>query len=502
MIKHIKKYILILVAFVIAIAPLCAFGDEIALNLFATKGTDSVELLQEGSFDESIVKSADFVENDLGKMSDQGSTRATTVDEYIYRQLKYVNEEINLGSLGYNLTMDELKKVYTNVINDHPDLFYVSSSYSYISYDDKYAYYVYPNYVMDSSAVSKAKVIFENGVQRALNQVNDSMNTEQKLLTLHDYFCNIATYPGDFENNDKQIYHSAYGIFYNGYTVCAGYTLAFTYVLQRLGIESEYVVSTDMAHAWNKVKVDGNWYNIDLTYDDNSLYSDRKNVYGSMFHRCFLKSDSFMATADGYYHHGGQTYDNCAANSTLYDDSTFNDVSTNIYYVDGAYYSLDFDPGTSNLYLFCTKNGITSKIGGKIEYNSDNFTTGHKVPGKLFTQTAKSLDVHSRLVYLDGIFYVSVKNYIYAYMPVDNGWSRQVFVDESGQDIFGLGVDFDGNLIYQKKSDFVVHTQNKMNYFNDYITKDKNGPYHFYPDVNKDGVINAKDYAKIINDLS
>lgn len=499
--KKIRNFILISMAIIILAMPFLAFGEDIAKGLFGVTAEEKVELLQEGSFNEEIVESAEFVEENLDKMSDENSTRAAmTIEDYIYRQLKYVEGQIALANYGFTVTMDEFKKVYTNVINDHPDLFYVSSSYSYTTYDDKTVYYAYPNYVMDSSAVSKAKQTFEKGVQRALSQVNDSMTDVQKVLTLHDYFCNIATYPADAETNDKQIYHSAYGIFYDGNTVCAGYTLAFTYVLDRLGIESEYVVSTEMAHAWNKVKINGSWFNIDLTYDDNSLNDGRKNPYGSVFHRCFLKSDDFMATADGYYHYGGATYDDCSATNKDYDTSTWNDVSTNIYFYKGGYYSIDYEPNSSKLYFYCTDNTGTHKVdSNEISYDSKSFTTQHKPTGYLFSRYVTTKDAYSRLVLLDGKFYVSSWGIVYVYIQDSTGkWNKQEFIN-AGESIVGLGVDFNGNLIYQKKTDFAINTLNKMNYFKYNVTQN-NSDYHFYADTNNDGIINAKDYAKMKND--
>lgn len=502
--KNVKRIILILLAVLVVVVPLSAFAEDIAIALFAHEYTESVELLQEGSFDMEIVEAARYVEENAGKMDDENSTRATTLEDYIYQQLYNVSEQINIGALGYVITGDDLKKVYTNVVNDHPDLFYVSSTFGWLTYDSVHAYYINPMYVMDTAEISKAKVVFERGVQRALAQVNDSMNDYQKVLTLHDYFCNIATYPGDYETNDKQIYHSAYGIFYDGKTVCAGYTLAFTYVLDRLGIDSEYVYSIEMHHSWNKVKIDGSWYNVDLTYDDNQYYDNRNNVFGSVFHRCFVKSDAYMQTADGYYHNGFVTNDDIPANNTKYDDSTFNDVSTNIYYYDNCYFSLDFDPGTSRMYFFKTdNNGNTTKLndGGQIAYEKQTFTTVHNIPGQNTTKYCKTLDCHARLVLLDGKFYVLAKRLLEVYVPTANGWKKQNFIQES-TNMFGLGVDFNGNLIYQKTNNYNYITLDKLSYFNNYLTKPNKSGYHFYADTNNDGVVNAKDYAKILHPYS
>ena len=59
-------------------------------------------------------------------------------------------------------------------------------------------------------------------------------------------------------------------------------------MLRYLGVES-YVVcgSTSMGeHGWNKVLLDGAWFNVDACWDEDS---------GSLF---FLRSDSFFASSD------------------------------------------------------------------------------------------------------------------------------------------------------------------------------------------------------------
>ena len=54
-------------------------------------------------------------------------------------------------------------------------------------------------------------------------------------------------------------------------SVCAGYSRAVQYLLDRLGIECIYVVGTAQgqeAHAWNIVKCDGEYYHVDATFGD------------------------------------------------------------------------------------------------------------------------------------------------------------------------------------------------------------------------------------------
>ncbi|MDE5950842.1 MAG: hypothetical protein K2H12_04590 [Acetatifactor sp.] len=62
---------------------------------------------------------------------------------------------------------------------------------------------------------------------------------------------------------------SAYSALVNGKTVCAGYARAFQYLMQQLGIPCYYCTGySGENHAWNIIYLYGEYYNVDLTWDD------------------------------------------------------------------------------------------------------------------------------------------------------------------------------------------------------------------------------------------
>ena len=76
--------------------------------------------------------------------------------------------------------------------------------------------------------------------------------------------------------------------------VCGGYSQAVSSLLDLAGIPNFVVTSysSDMSHAWNKVLLDGKWYNLDATWGD-----------GGNFSQFFLRSDqSFLR--DGHQDYG------------------------------------------------------------------------------------------------------------------------------------------------------------------------------------------------------
>jgi hypothetical protein len=68
------------------------------------------------------------------------------------------------------------------------------------------------------------------------------------------------------------------GVFLEGKAVCEGYARAMQYLLQKCGVESAEAAGfilkengeRDGGHAWNIVKIDGDYYYMDSTWDDSS----------------------------------------------------------------------------------------------------------------------------------------------------------------------------------------------------------------------------------------
>lgn len=82
-----------------------------------------------------------------------------------------------------------------------------------------------------------------------------------------------------------------------GKSMCGGYSEILRNVLSEVGIESIYISGEGKDnlgnHAWNQVKLDGKWYNVDLT-------NDRDNILDNTECQYFLKSDSEFKRYEQY----------------------------------------------------------------------------------------------------------------------------------------------------------------------------------------------------------
>lgn len=89
-----------------------------------------------------------------------------------------------------------------------------------------------------------------------------------KALWLNDWIIKNTTY------DDSLTYSSAEGVFGRGEGTCEGYHDAYVMLLNKAGIETRRVDSYGDTHVWTGVKLDdGQWYNIDTTWNDPA-YSD------------------------------------------------------------------------------------------------------------------------------------------------------------------------------------------------------------------------------------
>lgn len=90
------------------------------------------------------------------------------------------------------------------------------------------------------------------------------MNQDRREKAIHDYIVSHVAYDESLQK------YSAYNALFDGTAVCQGYALLAYKMLKKAGIENKIVTGTvhNIGHAWNLVKIRGNWYHLDCTWDD------------------------------------------------------------------------------------------------------------------------------------------------------------------------------------------------------------------------------------------
>lgn len=137
------------------------------------------------------------------------------------------------------------------------------------------------------------ETFIDKEVSRIIKEnTNSKMNEFQKVRAIHDYIVNTKVYT----HNTKTSPYSPYTFFKEGKGVCNSYVLAFSRILDELGIDNICVrgatkikddADWEGLHAWNKVKVDNTWCNVDITWNHPKAKFGLHNAY-----RYFMNSDA------------------------------------------------------------------------------------------------------------------------------------------------------------------------------------------------------------------
>lgn len=116
----------------------------------------------------------------------------------------------------------------------------------------------------DKYVLKKAKEVIKENIK-------DGMTDYEKEKAIYDWQVAYVAY------NDQnlapisagdQYSHLPYGVLKYHQAICVGNATTFKLFMDLLGIESQIIHSTeDGEHAWNLVKLDGDWYHSDVTFD-------------------------------------------------------------------------------------------------------------------------------------------------------------------------------------------------------------------------------------------
>ncbi len=206
--------------------------------------------------------------------------------------------EIELSDL--NLTAAELDWIVTAYRNDPHGHFWVLDNYQYGIYQSgKIASYI-PLYnalgLGSEESFEQYKKDFENACNTLIRKAGISISSSDytKAKKLHDILIKHITYT--FSDNA----HNEYGAIVEGASVCQGYTLSYQYLLRLLGVQAYSVVGTANGggHSWNLVKIDGEYYYTDVTWDDaDNGTGDDNEIYYSYFNvtTAHLSKDHYWA---------------------------------------------------------------------------------------------------------------------------------------------------------------------------------------------------------------
>ena len=218
---------------------------------------------------------------------------STLTDDYVKKLYNQISDNIDseyepsFYAEG-NLSEYQMTRAVEAYKNDHPEVFWLKSYYEYENYD--YETGIWLTYTMSGDKLVTAKKEFNTAVDTISKSVPYGTECEREEY-IHNYIINNCDYDEEAAESEEVQgnENDAYGVFVDGKAVCEGYSKAFQILCNKADIDCIQlmgIVDSDN-HVWNCVKIGGDWYQIDVTWDDVDDF-----IYDS--HEYFNLTDSLM----------------------------------------------------------------------------------------------------------------------------------------------------------------------------------------------------------------
>ncbi len=245
------------------------------------------------------------------------SATTDTLSTRLREALINAETEINIAAFPESASSEQVFDAVNKVVMENPEILYYDGctyrSDGFLEFKYKY-----------DSEISLAHLqqVRHKADQIISAVIEPGMSDFEKLLILHDYIVENASYDTDIHLVGEVLpeSHAAYGVLIRGKGVCESYAKALKLLLDRLNMECLFVsgIAKGERHAWNMVKIGGDYYHVDATWND-PIMDDGTEV---LRHDYFNITDEEIgathtwdrheypvctATTYNYHHYFGQT---------------------------------------------------------------------------------------------------------------------------------------------------------------------------------------------------
>ncbi len=270
---------------------LCGCGDEKqvqkedASNVVSEALVEDSEIEETAESPETVTPSGEDYDDIYNyTIQDTGLNSLDTYNEkVIYEQINHnvYSIEENQNEKGYyniqsitlwgDLTEAEIKVAVSAYKHDHPEVFWIANIYSRLYQDGNTTIQLY-SYVSPEDC-SKMMKKLDKAARQIMNEASQQQDEFHTELSVFKSVAEACDYDYDTaDGSDKRDWKSytAYGALVSHTAVCEGYARAMELLLNRLDIDCILVSGTfeDNGHMWNLVEVDGAWYHLDATWND------------------------------------------------------------------------------------------------------------------------------------------------------------------------------------------------------------------------------------------
>ena len=237
---------------------------QLPSKLFSYVVTRDID--QQGKFNIQISEDKNVFEYYKSKLSNE--------EKLYYDELKeaFNNFQRTMYTKQSNITVDQSVKVYNALHYDHPEMFWtqaIKTSYYRGSKIINRRIPIILYYNFSEEEVLKYKESMEKMTSQIVEEANKLNTDEEKAKFVHDKLILMTEYETE-KDYSLPYYQSLASLFNEGKAVCAGYAYAYKHIMDELNIDTIIILGKGIGqdHAWNRVKLDDKWQNVDVTWDD------------------------------------------------------------------------------------------------------------------------------------------------------------------------------------------------------------------------------------------
>ncbi|MCR5104808.1 MAG: hypothetical protein K6B68_10205 [Eubacterium sp.] len=209
-----------------------------------------------------------------------------------YEYFKYLSKPFECGKNG--ISKQNAMNIFLVFLYENPQFYFIDATCVYLN--GKFYIGFYEKFKNSQVRARTTNAIFDkvNRLSKKIlampTEAQKARKAEEIVMEMNKY-CASKSIPNAHYDEDYD--QSIYSSFMMGYSICAGYAKAVQVLLRKSGMKAMIVTSSD--HGWNLVNIDGHWYNLDATWDDNDNGGAFRTDY-------YLKSDDTVLRLD-YAHH-------------------------------------------------------------------------------------------------------------------------------------------------------------------------------------------------------
>lgn len=216
--------------------------------------------------------------------------------QLLYNSITAAAEELTSETevLTYSYDMEEFQKVIGCIRGDRPELFYISYD-ELVLYHSNHRTKVGMVYLEGAEAVPGMIAEYNAAVDKVMESILPSMTDFEKEVAINDWLLDNCRYA---LGERKALSSTAYGALVLGQAYCDGYAYAAKQLLNKAYIDSlvVYGEADGAEHVWNMVEIEGQFYHLDVMWNDADIGSDSR----LRFHGYFNLSDDMIKLDHSY----------------------------------------------------------------------------------------------------------------------------------------------------------------------------------------------------------